>query len=196
LGALRDVQVNALKRFLYIIILCVPPLLVAAYAAFLIWVTWPIGELSIGKSGVFGDSFGVLNALFSGLAFSILIVTVLLQREELRLQREELKENREELKRSANAQELSARLNALTALFSEYRSLAESKEEELLRALMASGKIPGAGMGLVNAVKKERDLVLTTKYKIFRELEKMAGLEMSTQPTVQADGPASGGPAA
>ena len=55
--------------------------------------------------GQFGDLFGVVNALFSGLAFAGLIYTVMLQREELALQREELHLTREELRRSATAQE-------------------------------------------------------------------------------------------
>lgn len=46
--------------------------------------------------------FGAVNALFSGLAFAGLIVTLLYQKEELKLQREELKETRNEL----NAQKL------------------------------------------------------------------------------------------
>lgn len=53
----------------------------------------------------FGDSFGGINTLFSGLAFAGIIYTILLQKKELRLQREELKETRKELKRSADAQE-------------------------------------------------------------------------------------------
>ena len=72
--------------------------LVFIYAGFLIIVTWPLSDLSISKSGTFGDSFGLLNALFSGLAFAGLIVAILLQREELSLQRQELKETRAELK--------------------------------------------------------------------------------------------------
>jgi len=55
--------------------------------------------------GQFGDMFGVVNALFSGLAFAGLIYTVWLQRQELSLQRKELEMTREELARSANAQE-------------------------------------------------------------------------------------------
>jgi|GEM_PF-2809296 len=53
----------------------------------------------------FGDSFGAINALFSGLAFGGIIYTILLQREELGLQREELANTRQELKRTADAQE-------------------------------------------------------------------------------------------
>lgn len=45
--------------------------------------------------GTFGDMFGAVNALFSGLAFSGLIITLVLQREELELQRAELRDTRE-----------------------------------------------------------------------------------------------------
>lgn len=47
--------------------------------------------------GVFGDKFGAVNSLFSGLAFAGLIITLLFQKEELKLQREELRETRKEL---------------------------------------------------------------------------------------------------
>ncbi|MEE3926389.1 putative phage abortive infection protein [Pseudomonas viridiflava] len=41
------------------------------------------GNLTGVRSGVFGDAFGVLNALFSGLAFSGVLITLLLQRKDL-----------------------------------------------------------------------------------------------------------------
>ena len=47
--------------------------------------------------GKFGDMFGAVNALFSGLAFAGLIGTLLLQRRELSLQRTELQLQRKEL---------------------------------------------------------------------------------------------------
>lgn len=50
------------------------------------------------NQGTFGDTFGAVNALFSGLAFAGLIATLLYQKEELKLQREELQQTREELK--------------------------------------------------------------------------------------------------
>lgn len=50
------------------------------------------------ERGTFGDMFGAINALFSGLAFAGLIVTLLYQKEELTLQREELKATRDEFK--------------------------------------------------------------------------------------------------
>lgn len=48
--------------------------------------------------GTFGDMFGAVNALFSGLAFVGVIFAILLQSNELKLQRKELKFTRDELK--------------------------------------------------------------------------------------------------
>jgi hypothetical protein len=57
--------------------------------------------------GSFGDMFGMANTIFSGLAFALLILTVLMQKEELELQRKELRDTRKELTRTAEAQEKS-----------------------------------------------------------------------------------------
>ena len=58
--------------------------------------------------GAFGDMFGAVNALFSGLALAGVVIAIFMQREELSLQREELKLTREEMKRQAEAQERSS----------------------------------------------------------------------------------------
>jgi len=63
----------------------------------------------LSQMGLFGDTFGGINAVFSGLAFLGVIYAIVLQREELQLQRNELELTREELKRSAKAQEKSER---------------------------------------------------------------------------------------
>jgi len=84
---------------------------VLIYAGILLALTWPISELSISSSGVFGDSFGVLTSLFSGLAFAGLIITIVMQRDELALQRQELNLTREEL--SGQKQEMRAQNETL-----------------------------------------------------------------------------------
>ena len=86
----------SIKTLSWILILGVVSI-VLLYAGFLVFVTWPISEYSIQNSGVFGDSFGLLTSLFSGLAFAGLIITILMQREELALQRQELNLTRKEL---------------------------------------------------------------------------------------------------
>jgi hypothetical protein len=62
--------------------------------------------------GSYGDMFGLANAVFSGLAFLGIIVTILMQSDELTLQRRELELTRQELEltrseltRTATAQE-------------------------------------------------------------------------------------------
>lgn len=82
------------------------------------------------------DSYGAINALFSGLALGGVILAIFMQREELQLQREELAATRAELKRTAKAQEslsdtsdkqvqtllLTAKLNALAVMVNHYAS--------------------------------------------------------------------------
>lgn len=46
--------------------------------------------------GTIGDSFGALNSLFSGLAFAGVIMTIIMQKNELTLQRDEMIETRKE----------------------------------------------------------------------------------------------------
>jgi hypothetical protein len=89
------------------------------------------------RASALGDSFGVVAALFSGLAFAGVIYAIMLQseelrlqRQELRLQRKELEQTNEELKRSADAQEqtqralyLSAYLNAAANVLSGLGSM-------------------------------------------------------------------------
>lgn len=66
-----------------------------------LWVgSWFLIDLNIENPtnrGTFGDKFGAINSLFSGLAFLGLIITLLFQKEELELQRQELAETRKEL---------------------------------------------------------------------------------------------------
>ena len=92
--------------------------------------------------GTFGDMFGSVNAIFSGLAFAGIIITIYLQGNELSLQRKELVETREVLKRTAEAQEesekamirqaenlkISAKLSALNTLVDHYSKMLDSPQ--------------------------------------------------------------------
>ena len=63
----------------------------------LLWAGSGAALYFLKERGTFGDMFGAVNALFSGLAFAALIYTINLQRTELRLQRLELSLTRGEL---------------------------------------------------------------------------------------------------
>lgn len=55
-------------------------------------------NLPAADRGTIGDMFGVINSLFSGLALAGIILTILLQRKELKYQRQELRDTREEFR--------------------------------------------------------------------------------------------------
>lgn len=63
-----------------------------------IYTYYELKDLDPNVRGTFGDMFGSINALFSGLALAGIIITILLQQKELRLQRQELSATREEFK--------------------------------------------------------------------------------------------------
>lgn len=86
-------------KFLYILFVAVIVLwTLFEFVPFKLFSTWQ-------ERGTFGDSFGAINSLFSGLAFAGIIYTIILQKNELQLQRQELAYTRRELERSASAQE-------------------------------------------------------------------------------------------
>ncbi len=121
----------------------------------IIWVVsalviiWQIDNWS--DRGTFGDLFGAVNALFSGLAFAGLIFTIVLQKRELALQRSEIAQNRIELKKTAKSQQhsekalfeqveqmkISAKLNALNTIINYYNiqiASTNNSEEVILKA--------------------------------------------------------------
>lgn len=85
----------------------------------------------------FGEMFGAVNTLFSGLALGGVIFAILLQRQELKYQRRELELTRQELTRSAGAQEGSA-----TALASQVREAARSYQATVLMQLIQEWNSP------------------------------------------------------
>ncbi|MCP5352925.1 MAG: hypothetical protein H6926_07040 [Chromatiales bacterium] len=90
-------QEDKKDRSLLWILLAGVTTLVVGYGAFLIYETWPIEQRSVEKAGSFGDTFGLLTSLFSGLAFASLYVTLRMQSRQLRYQYEELQSTRSEL---------------------------------------------------------------------------------------------------
>ena len=73
------------------------PALVVIFVILSWSLTWYLLKDSTDR-GTFGDMFGAVNALFSGLAFVGVVFAILLQSNELKLQRKELKFTRDELK--------------------------------------------------------------------------------------------------
>lgn len=88
--------------------------------------------------GTFGDMFGAINALFSGLAFLGVIITIYLQKRELEYQRKELIETKNELQKSAIAQE-----NSEKALRSQVESSLIAAKVNALKYLIDNSSFDG-----------------------------------------------------
>ena len=79
-----------MKSWVIVAVGLVTAIAFVSYGALLLLASWPIEDWSIAKASLFGDSFGVLNSFFTGGAFLLILWTIVLQQQELRLQRKEM----------------------------------------------------------------------------------------------------------
>lgn len=108
------------------------------------------------SAGTFGDTFGAVNALFSGAALFFLVQAFLLQREELDLIREE----REDTKKLLSAQEglVQDQQKALNnQLFDQaFYSLLSLFNEELTRQ-RSNGELKNSAAACYDSISRERE---------------------------------------
>ena len=88
---------SSFKQLYLLFALVICSWIIAGFTTYCVFDSW-------ADRGTFGDMFGAVNSLFSGLAFAGIIYAIFLQRKELELQRKELVLTREELHKSASAQ--------------------------------------------------------------------------------------------
>lgn len=96
----------------------------------------------------FGDSFGGLNTLFSGCAFIGIIVTLVLQLEELKLQRTSLRLQEESVIRQTNISIAAAYITTRTVGFGDDRLLDDCVRllENHLRSVVVQKEEAGDGI--------------------------------------------------
>lgn len=80
----------------------------------------------LSKLGTYGDSFGALNTLFSGLAFAGIIISILLQTKELRDTRKEFTAQRKQFEKQADAMTLQIFENTFFQLIRQYNEILSS----------------------------------------------------------------------
>src|SRR5690349_18273158 len=110
---------------------------ILVFAIFGLWLAcWILVSLFVNdwsERGQFGDMFGAVNALFSGLAFGGIIYTILLQREELNAQRKELELTRLEFKEQNETLRLQRFENVYFNLLTIHYQLVENLTHKELR---------------------------------------------------------------
>lgn len=122
--------------------------------------------------GQFGDSFGSVNALFSGLALAGILVTIWMQREELKLQRTELALQREEMAKSREQLETQVRTQRATLM----ATIAQAK----LMAMEADIRATEAKMTAVTA-DRAKPAALSFSEEIRRTADKMQSVVASVE---------------
>jgi len=123
------------------------PAILLIWIGYGLWVYYNISPWS--DRGQFGDMFGAVNALFSGLAFAGVIIALVFQRRELELQRRELELTRKELARTASAQEQSIKtsvkqteIQRQSAILNSLASLVEYYDRYIDRIVRLGGAVP------------------------------------------------------
>ncbi len=142
------------------------------FAIFIAWLVFGVLPLLIigdsARAGEFGDQFGAVNALFSGIAIAGIIVTILLQRQDIELQREDLRISKDEYARSIQAQReagesmaAQARFMAASAQLSALRALIDIEEGQLKQLHPASAERQRCSRRLEELYKRSRDFAGT-----------------------------------
>jgi hypothetical protein len=146
--------------------------LMLVITSILVWIVWRKVPQCLGEgltpateTGTFGDSFGSVNALFTGLAFAGLVFSILLQQRQIRLQRADYLSQLNEMKGSRESVEEQNRLLAvqnqllrgqtevsLLELQANAMQLdAQADELEVRRAGAHAGPIPGNRLNAMRA---------------------------------------------
>lgn len=149
------------------------------YKPYIIWaviiviVLWGVSWLLIWRGfsegddrGTFGDMFGAVNALFSGLAFAGLIVTLLFQKEELGLQRNELIQTREELRNQRlefEEQNKTLKLQRFENTFFSMLSL----QQEIVSNIRFKGNLEEFGCGYSCESSDKMNIIDTSGREVF-----------------------------
>lgn len=108
--------------------------LVAVLLVIVIWIGtyWAVPCLaenfSGAKAGQFGDMFGVVAALFSGLAFAGIVVTLLMQNQELRLQRRDMNRSIAQQAYLGKVTHLTSQFNAHATLLKHHDNIIENQK--------------------------------------------------------------------
>lgn len=102
---------------------------------FWVFTYYDLKDLSKEDRGTFGDMFGGVNALFSGLALVGIIITILLQREDLKSQREELKLTREEFRKQSYSMEIQNFESAFFKLITLHNQIVSELDIQLRKSI-------------------------------------------------------------
>ena len=119
------------------------------------------------KRGTFGDMFGSVNALFSGLALAGIILTILLQRKELKLQREELRDTRTEFETQNETLKLQRFENTFFSILNLHHQIVAAIDYRYYKSKEKERTLYG-GHGMLSTKPEDKEAVTITGRNVFR----------------------------
>ena len=143
--------------------------------------------VNLESRGAFGDMFGAIGALFSGLAFAGLIVTMLQQRDDLKNQKDEIELQRKEIE--LQRKDLEAQTEALRLQKEEIAQT--NKELQLQRSEMETQNktimLQRFENTFFNMLDMQRGIVRDLKFTYKRTGEKFEGNEVINVNSIKYD---------
>jgi hypothetical protein len=108
---------------------------VAVFVGFVIYLGWMLPLLHgatdvMAARGQLGDSFGVLNSLFSGFGFAAIIVTLWLQQKQIETQQDQIKSQEKERLEEVDERRSLFNMNAAIEAMERARSLLEDHNND------------------------------------------------------------------
>lgn len=134
--------------------------------------------------GTFGDMFGSINALFSGLALAGIILTILLQRKELKLQREELRDTRKEFETQNETLKLQRFENTFFNVLNQHHQIVNSIDYRYYKAKEKESEMGFLSMSArKNMPAEEKEVVIINGRDVFRFRYNKLKNELSNAPS-------------
>ena len=124
-------------------------------------------DLKETDRGTFGDMFGSINALFSGLALAGIILTILLQRKELKLQREELKDTRAEFETQNETLKLQRFENTFFSILNLHHQIVSAIDYRFYKSKEKEFSTLHAGLAM-QTKPEDKEAVTITGRDVFR----------------------------
>jgi hypothetical protein len=171
----RPTQINIYKTFIIFFI----PVLVLWLLNWIIPIIfdWIAVEAyskdNLARTGTFGDTFGAVNALFSGLAFAGVAVAVVFQWKELQhleeqtaIVKRQSREAEDERKKAERYASLTASLNAATSLTQAFsRSIEFTMAYGEKSSTLSEGKAVQTG--------KSRNVIAESMFRKYKQIQEM-----------------------
>lgn len=143
--------------------------LIVGFVVTALW-TWTYVSLKDETNrGTFGDMFGGINSLFSGLAFAGIILTILLQRKELKLQRDELKDTRAEFKIQNETLKIQRFENTFFNLLNQHHQIVNAIDYRYYKTKEKEKKFtPRSSAEKLREPPEEKEIVVINGRDVFR----------------------------